>query len=141
MHEGHEVEGVGVAHVRERVRHGRPRRAVKERRDASRARRRVVVLGGTGRTHDWSISRAIVEAVHVPVFLAGGLRRLADIDGDTDHFCVLLLDEPSDRHRGVQSSAVCQHHSLCHLYLLFCVVRELVRRGRGRTSMPAISAS
>ena len=36
---------MGVAHVRERVRHGRPRRAVKERRDASRARRRVVVLG------------------------------------------------------------------------------------------------
>lgn len=32
-------------------------------------------LGGTGRTHDWSISRAIVEAVApLPVYLAGGLR-------------------------------------------------------------------
>lgn len=32
-------------------------------------------LGGTGRTHDWSISRAIVEAVApTPVYLAGGLR-------------------------------------------------------------------
>lgn len=31
-------------------------------------------LGGTGRVHDWSISRRIVEAVPVPVFLAGGLR-------------------------------------------------------------------
>jgi phosphoribosylanthranilate isomerase len=30
-------------------------------------------LGGTGRVHDWSISRQIVEAVHRPVFLAGGL--------------------------------------------------------------------
>jgi len=30
-------------------------------------------LGGTGRTHDWSISRKIVESVNVPVFLAGGL--------------------------------------------------------------------
>lgn len=30
-------------------------------------------LGGTGRTHDWSISRKIREAVDVPVFLAGGL--------------------------------------------------------------------
>lgn len=30
-------------------------------------------LGGTGLTHDWSISRQIVEAVHKPVFLAGGL--------------------------------------------------------------------
>lgn len=31
-------------------------------------------LGGTGRTHDWRVSRRIVEAVSVPVFLAGGLR-------------------------------------------------------------------
>jgi len=30
-------------------------------------------LGGTGRTHNWQISRKIVEAVEVPVFLAGGL--------------------------------------------------------------------
>lgn len=30
-------------------------------------------LGGTGRTHDWSLSRRIVEAAPVPVFLAGGL--------------------------------------------------------------------
>ena len=40
---------------------GNPRLAVKE-------------LGGTGRVHDWSVSRAIREAVDVPVFLAGGLR-------------------------------------------------------------------
>jgi phosphoribosylanthranilate isomerase len=31
-------------------------------------------LGGTGRRHDWQISRRIVENVAVPVFLAGGLR-------------------------------------------------------------------
>jgi phosphoribosylanthranilate isomerase len=30
-------------------------------------------LGGTGRLHDWQISRAIRETVDVPVFLAGGL--------------------------------------------------------------------
>ncbi|MCX6174865.1 MAG: phosphoribosylanthranilate isomerase [Ignavibacteriales bacterium] len=30
-------------------------------------------LGGTGRTHDWSISRKIVESVKIPVYLAGGL--------------------------------------------------------------------
>lgn len=30
-------------------------------------------LGGTGRVHNWEISRAIREAVKVPVFLAGGL--------------------------------------------------------------------
>ncbi|MBI3505447.1 MAG: phosphoribosylanthranilate isomerase [Proteobacteria bacterium] len=30
-------------------------------------------LGGTGRVHDWAMSAAIVRAVNVPVFLAGGL--------------------------------------------------------------------
>jgi phosphoribosylanthranilate isomerase len=40
---------------------GNPRLAVKE-------------LGGTGRTHDWSISAQLVRRVEVPVFLAGGLR-------------------------------------------------------------------
>lgn len=39
---------------------GNPSAAVKE-------------LGGTGRVHDWATSRRIVEAVDVPVFLAGGL--------------------------------------------------------------------
>lgn len=33
----------------------------------------VKELGGTGRVHNWEISRRIREAVHVPVFLAGGL--------------------------------------------------------------------
>jgi phosphoribosylanthranilate isomerase len=31
-------------------------------------------LGGTGRTHDWRLSRRIVEQTEKPVFLAGGLR-------------------------------------------------------------------
>src|SRR3954468_19661967 len=30
-------------------------------------------LGGTGRTHDWALSRQIRDAVDVPIFLAGGL--------------------------------------------------------------------
>ena len=30
-------------------------------------------LGGTGRVHDWNLSRTIREAVSVPLFLAGGL--------------------------------------------------------------------
>lgn len=33
----------------------------------------VKELGGTGRVHDWAISRAIRAAVDVPVYLAGGL--------------------------------------------------------------------
>jgi phosphoribosylanthranilate isomerase len=40
---------------------GNPNLAVKE-------------LGGTGRVHNWDISRAIVEQCTKPVFLAGGLR-------------------------------------------------------------------
>jgi phosphoribosylanthranilate isomerase len=39
---------------------GNPKLAVKE-------------LGGTGRRHDWTISRRIREQVDVPVYLAGGL--------------------------------------------------------------------
>ncbi len=39
---------------------GNPEAAVKE-------------LGGTGRTHDWRLSRRIVDTARVPVFLAGGL--------------------------------------------------------------------
>lgn len=31
-------------------------------------------LGGTGRVHDWSVSRRIRDTVQVPIFLAGGLR-------------------------------------------------------------------
>jgi len=34
----------------------------------------VKELGGTGRVHDWRVSRALRAAVDVPVFLAGGLR-------------------------------------------------------------------
>lgn len=31
------------------------------------------ILGGTGNTHDWSVSKRIVEEVKIPVLLAGGL--------------------------------------------------------------------
>ncbi|MCC6406293.1 MAG: phosphoribosylanthranilate isomerase [Planctomycetes bacterium] len=34
----------------------------------------VKELGGTGRTHDWAISRRIRDAVARPLYLAGGLR-------------------------------------------------------------------
>ena len=33
----------------------------------------VKELGGTGRRHDWDVSRRLRERVQVPVFLAGGL--------------------------------------------------------------------
>jgi phosphoribosylanthranilate isomerase len=33
----------------------------------------VKELGGTGRSHDWSLSLQIRERVNIPIFLAGGL--------------------------------------------------------------------
>jgi phosphoribosylanthranilate isomerase len=42
--------------------------------DSGNPRLAVKQLGGTGRTHDWSVSAGLVSAVQVPVFLAGGLR-------------------------------------------------------------------
>lgn len=41
--------------------------------DSGRPKAAVAELGGTGRVHDWALSRRIVEAVERPVFLAGGL--------------------------------------------------------------------
>ena len=41
--------------------------------DSGNQKLAVKELGGTGRKHDWHISRQIVEAVKVPVYLAGGL--------------------------------------------------------------------
>ncbi|HWP42778.1 MAG TPA: phosphoribosylanthranilate isomerase [Blastocatellia bacterium] len=42
--------------------------------DSGNQRLAVKELGGTGRTHDWSISRKIRDAIDKPLFLAGGLR-------------------------------------------------------------------
>lgn len=41
--------------------------------DSGRPTAPVRELGGTGRTHDWTLSRHIIEKVPIPVFLAGGL--------------------------------------------------------------------
>lgn len=42
--------------------------------DSGRLNQPVKELGGTGRTHDWDLSRKIRESVSVPVFLAGGIK-------------------------------------------------------------------
>lgn len=41
--------------------------------DSGNPRLVVKELGGTGRTHDWSISRTIREVLNIPCYLAGGL--------------------------------------------------------------------
>ncbi|MBI1290411.1 phosphoribosylanthranilate isomerase [bacterium] len=41
--------------------------------DSGRPNAKVPELGGTGRTHDWSLAARIVQEVPCPVWLAGGL--------------------------------------------------------------------
>lgn len=41
--------------------------------DSGNPKATVKTLGGTGNTHNWAISKKIVESVKLPVFLAGGL--------------------------------------------------------------------
>ncbi len=41
--------------------------------DSGNPNLQVKELGGTGRVHNWSLSRQIVEQSGVPVFLAGGI--------------------------------------------------------------------
>jgi phosphoribosylanthranilate isomerase len=41
--------------------------------DSGNPKAAIKTLGGTGNTHNWLISREIVEKVSIPVFLAGGL--------------------------------------------------------------------
>jgi phosphoribosylanthranilate isomerase len=68
---------VQVVHVEDETALGTARHAAQESDalllDSGRPRAALRELGGTGRCHDWAISRAIVEAVSIPVFLAGGL--------------------------------------------------------------------
>jgi len=42
--------------------------------DSGNPKLEVKELGGTGRTHNWSISKKIKDKVNLPVFLAGGLK-------------------------------------------------------------------
>ena len=43
--------------------------------DSGNQKLAVKELGGTGRTHDWTLSRKIQESIGIPLFLAGGLNQ------------------------------------------------------------------
>lgn len=43
--------------------------------DSGNPNLQVKELGGTGRTHDWSLSRTIKDAINIPLFLAGGIHK------------------------------------------------------------------
>ena len=41
--------------------------------DSGNPNAKIKELGGTGRVHNWEISRVIRKAINIPIFLAGGL--------------------------------------------------------------------
>ncbi len=41
--------------------------------DSGNPHESIKILGGTGKTHNWEISKRIVESIDIPVYLAGGL--------------------------------------------------------------------
>jgi len=41
--------------------------------DSGNPNKKIKELGGTGRTHNWDLSKEIVRSISTPVFLAGGL--------------------------------------------------------------------
>ena len=41
--------------------------------DSGNPNAKIKELGGTGRVHNWELSRAIRKAINIPIFLAGGL--------------------------------------------------------------------
>ena len=43
--------------------------------DSGDPTQKTKILGGTGKSHDWNISKRIVEQSNIPVFLAGGLNK------------------------------------------------------------------
>jgi phosphoribosylanthranilate isomerase len=65
------VHVTGPESIEEAVRMGREADALLL--DSGNQALAVKELGGTGRRHDWRISRQIREEVGVPLFLAGGL--------------------------------------------------------------------
>lgn len=42
--------------------------------DSGNPNLKTKVLGGTGKTHNWDLSKTIRESIDIPLFLAGGLR-------------------------------------------------------------------
>ena len=43
--------------------------------DSGNPNLQVKQLGGTGRTHNWDLSRQIRESINIPLFLAGGINK------------------------------------------------------------------
>ena len=70
--------------------------------DSGKPSATVPTFGGTGQTHDWSLSSKIVEAVDAPVFLAGGLspENVADAAATVRPFGVDICSGLRDKANG-----------------------------------------
>lgn len=65
------IHVTGEDSVREAIRHAEHVDALLL--DSGNPKAAVKTLGGTGKVHNWQLSREIVRSVGIPVFLAGGL--------------------------------------------------------------------
>jgi N-(5'phosphoribosyl)anthranilate (PRA) isomerase len=91
--------------------------------------------GGTGKTHDWSISQRIVESTSSPVILAGGLNpdNVADAINAVRPYAV-------DVNSGV-SNPDGTKHSLSELVLLSCLRDKIIWHWVGELSAVDIDGS
>jgi phosphoribosylanthranilate isomerase len=48
--------------------------------DSGNPNLKIKELGGTGRVHNWELSKKIVEKVKIPIFLAGGISKINVLD-------------------------------------------------------------
>ncbi len=94
--------------------------------DSGNQKLAVKELGGTGRVHDWRISRRIRDAVDVPLFLAGGL--------NAGNVAAAVRRRAAARRRRVQR---CAHRSgSCDAVKVRAFVAGTQRRGRASSFTP-----
>jgi len=79
--------------------------------DSGNQKLKVKELGGTGRTHDWTISRKIRDAVSVPLYLAGGINanNVLDAVREVEPFGIDLCS-------GVRENGKLNEQLLSHLF-------------------------
>jgi phosphoribosylanthranilate isomerase len=83
--------------------------------DSGNQKLAVKELGGTGRTHDWALSRAIRERIGIPIFLAGGLTA-ANVSRAIKDVGPFGLDLCS----GVRTGGKLDAHKLKHFFAEVC---------------------
>ena len=79
--------------------------------DSGNQRLPVKELGGTGRTHDWELSRQIRENVPVPIYLAGGIKA-ENVREAVDHVGPFAVDICT----GVRTNGKLDPHKLQALF-------------------------